>query len=90
MRFTGTKGTALFVLLILIAAGLGFGSGLLVGRQFPAHHWRQIEGTAYLYDSSTGQPCSALKNPRESSNLFDQAAGAPAAKSPGYPPPCGK
>lgn len=84
MQFDGKKGIAVFAGVVAI----GFGSGLLIGRQFPAHRWERIEGSPYLYDSSTGKSCNPLKDPKESSNLIDQGFGAPAAKYPDYPPSC--
>jgi hypothetical protein len=58
MQFTGKSGIAVFVLLVLGAVGLGFGSGWLVGRQFPAHHFEHMqEGSHYLFDTSTGHVC---------------------------------
>lgn len=41
-------------------AVLLFGSGLLVGRQFPAHHYEKIPESPYLFDSSTGHVCDTL------------------------------
>ena len=42
MQFTGSKGITLFVAIVAIACTVGFGSGLLVGRQFPAHHYERF------------------------------------------------
>src|SRR6185437_10496246 len=48
--------------LIGVAAGgclvVGFGSGLLVGRQFPAKHYERFGTSMYLYDVSTGRLCN--------------------------------
>ena len=71
-----------------IAVPILFCSGLLVGRQFPAHRFVRIEGSPYLYDSATGKTCNFLKNPKETSNLIDQGMGSPAAKYHDYPPSC--
>ena len=53
-------------------------------------HYERLEQGSYLYDSSTGKACNPLKDPKETSNIFDQGMGAPAAKYPDYPPSCGK
>lgn len=53
-------------------------------------HYERLEQGSYLYDSSTGKVCNPLKDPKETSNIFDRATGAPAAKYPDYPPSCGK
>ena len=44
----------------LVFAVLLFGSGVLIGRQFPAHHFEQIPQTPYLVDASTGHVCEYL------------------------------
>jgi hypothetical protein len=57
---------------VLIACGvsiISFGAGLLVGRQFPAHHYIRFAESRYLLDTSTGKVCDPLKNP----NLIDEA-----------------
>lgn len=41
----------------IFGAVLLFGSGVLVGRQFPAHHFERVPNTPYLFDSSTGHMC---------------------------------
>jgi hypothetical protein len=61
MQFTGKKGNALFVGLISGACIIGFGSGLLVGRQFPAHHYERFGNSSYLLDPSTGRVCDPFK-----------------------------
>jgi len=75
-----------------IAAPILFCAGLLVGRQFPAHHYERFGESVYLYDTSTGRVCT-IKHPQSigdiwatpsasgssassSPNLLDQAAGA--------------
>jgi hypothetical protein len=44
----------------VFCAVLLFGSGLLVGRQFPAHHYEKIPESPFLFDSSTGHVCDTL------------------------------
>jgi hypothetical protein len=90
MQFAGKKGIAVFFLLVSGAVVIGFGSGLLVGRQFPARRYEQFGSSLYLLDSTTGKVCNPLKDPKETSNLIAQGFGAPAAKYPDYPPACGK
>jgi len=94
MQFIGAKGITLFVAIILIACGTGFGSGLLVGRQFPAHHFERFGNTSYLLDSATGRVCGLYS--------FDSSKNTPDlskhptleellnSDNPGYPPPCEK
>jgi hypothetical protein len=73
MQFTGKKGIALFVVLISGACIVGFGSGLLVGRQFPAHHFERFGNSSYLLDTSTGKICDPLKVIDKSDNPLDVA-----------------
>ena len=44
-----------------IVAPILFCSGLLVGRQFPAHHYERFGESAYLYDTATGRVCTITK-----------------------------
>jgi len=105
MQFTGKTGIAVFVLLVLGAVGLGFGSGLLVGRQFPAHRFERFGESWYVLDTTTGRVCNPLKDPNAPANIFDQGGSSPQPKSgapdlsdlfppnkstSNYPPPCGK
>jgi hypothetical protein len=62
MQFIGKKGIALFVVLISGACIVGFGSGLLVGRQYPAHHFEQYGNSSYLLDTSTGKLCDPFSD----------------------------
>ena len=99
MQFTGGKGITLFVALIVFSCAVGFGSGLLVGRQFPAHRFEKFGETRYLLDPTAGKLCDPFKDPK-SPNPIDQALTAPpesldkflgnAAKptQSNYPPPC--
>jgi hypothetical protein len=82
MQFEGKKGIALFVAIVAIACGIGFGSGLLVGRQFPAHSFQKFG--QYLLDPTTGHVCDPSKDPK--SDLFLKAIG----REPTYPLACGK
>jgi hypothetical protein len=61
MQFTGAKGITLFVAIVIIACGIGFGSGLLVGRQFPAHRFERFGNSSYLFDPTNGKVCNPFK-----------------------------
>jgi hypothetical protein len=63
MQFKGAKGITLFVAIVVIACGVGFGSGLLVGRQFPAHRFERFGETRFLLDPTTGKVCDPFKDP---------------------------
>jgi hypothetical protein len=72
---------------IAIAASLAFGGGLLVGRQFPAHHFERFGETAFLYDTSSGRMC----NPFKDDNPYAEFGGQPVvanAKAGDYLPKC--
>jgi hypothetical protein len=71
MQFIGAKGITLFVAIVLIACGVGFGSGWLVGRQYPAHSFQRFGDTHYLLDPVAGKVCDPFKNPN--ANVVDQA-----------------
>jgi hypothetical protein len=73
MQFTGKRGIAVFVSVILGAGVVGFGSGLLVGRQFPAHRYEKFGNTSYLLDPTTGKVC----NPFANANPIDATLGYP-------------
>jgi hypothetical protein len=74
MQFVGGKGIALFVLILLNACAIGFGSGLLIGRQFPAHHYEHMqEGSHYLYDANTGHVCDFWPVTPNTPNPIDKA-----------------
>jgi len=91
MQFAGKQGIAVFVLLILSAVAVGFGSGLLVGRQFPAHHYeRWGDSTNYLLDTATGKVCD--RGPFATAKNSEKAYGSDslAILDPAVPPPCGK
>lgn len=62
---------------ILLAGGcvvVGFGLGLLTGRQFPAHHYEKFGSTSYLLDPTSGKVCDPFKGDQ---NLFNQGMNAP-------------
>jgi hypothetical protein len=67
MQFIGGKGITLFVAIVLIACGVGFGSGLFVGRQYPVHSFQRFGNTSYLLDSATGKVCilAVFDNPKD-------------------------
>jgi hypothetical protein len=98
MQFTGKKGIAIFVLSVLAAIGVGFGSGLLVGRQFPAHHYERFGETLYLFDPTTGKVCNPFKDPKDpfaaygghetSDGTRDENGFQIVKPAPNYPPPC--
>lgn len=73
MQFTGGKGIALFGAIIAIVCMTGFGSGVLVGRQFPVHHFEKMQNAPYLYDTSTGRVCSFGLAKTEASGANDQS-----------------
>ena len=72
MQFTTGKGVTLFVGIVFCACGLGFASGVLIGRQFPAHRYERFGESWYLLDPTTGKVCNPLKAPNASTNLLDQ------------------
>ena len=78
MQFNGKIGIAIVVLLVFALVGLGFGSGFLIGRQFPAHRYERFAETRFLFDSATGQICDPLKEANR--NPIDQARGVQAAQ----------
>ena len=97
MQFVGGKDVAVFVLLVSGAVAVGFGSGLLVGRQFPAHYFERFGNSSYLLDSATGKVCDLgpFNGSKEAANPSGTSSvGLDFYKSlslnPGYPPPCSK
>ena len=71
MQFIGAKGITLFVAIVLIACGAGFGSGLLVGRQYPTRAFQKYGDTRFLLDPIAGKLCDPFKNP--TANVVDQS-----------------
>ncbi len=63
MQIDGRKLVWLCVSGAFAAAGIGFGSGILVGRQFPAHHLERLGDSRYLVEPSTGKVCDPFKDP---------------------------
>jgi hypothetical protein len=57
---------------------IGFGVGVMAGRQFPAHHFERFGASRYLLDSATGKICDPLPK----LNAVDQALTA--APPPGF------
>jgi hypothetical protein len=96
MQFAGKSGIAVFVLLIAGGVAVGFGSGLLVGRQFPAHRFERFGETRFLLDPTTGKVCDPFKNPAGASAGPSQQGESldeylkQFQPSSNYPPPCGK
>jgi hypothetical protein len=69
----------------IILLVVGFGSGFLTGRMFPAHHYDRLGQTSYLFDSSTGFVCDPFQDPNkpfdfdkalQSANSASQESGA--------------
>jgi hypothetical protein len=88
MQFVGKKGISLFVAIVAIACGMGFGSGLLIGRKFPAHTFQRFGDTRYLFDAATGKVCDPFKDPKASTNPFAHLTdqnGPSSAESPADP-----
>jgi hypothetical protein len=52
-----------------------FGSGLLLGREMPAHHFERFGNSHYLFDTATGRVCDALPNQEESGDPFKALGG---------------
>ena len=86
-----------------IVAPILFCSGLLVGRQFPAHHYERFGESAYLYDTATGRICTitktdpfaaygghALDNPKDAMGAPDPYAKYIVTPSPSPYPVCGE
>ena len=92
----------LLVIGAIVTTGVGFGSGLLVGRQFPVRRFERFGESRYLVEPATGKVCDPFKDPKDTGNPFDHAFDPTATsknpvdqsladiwKAP-YPPPCGK
>jgi hypothetical protein len=83
-----------FIGIAIIACIVGFGVGLLIGRQFPAYRYQKYGETRYLLDSSNGKLCDPFKDPSDLANLMDSTGPKDAngfqITRPAYPPPCGK
>jgi hypothetical protein len=61
-----------------------FGLGILVGRQFPAHHFERFGQSAYLYDVTTGKMCNPLKK-SDDDPFAAYATSAPTVTLPSAP-----
>jgi hypothetical protein len=55
-----------------------FGVGLMVGREFPVHHYERISGSPYLFDNSTGHVCDTRILKAETLSSQPTQPGAPA------------
>jgi hypothetical protein len=80
MQFVGKKGIALFVAVVVGACGVGFGSGLFLGRQFPANHFERFGSSRFLLNPSTGKICDPFKNLHTSTNAIDEALENPSGE----------
>jgi hypothetical protein len=105
MHFLGKKGIVLFAGILAGTCMAGFGSGWLVGRQFPAHRFERFGETKYLLDATTGKVCDPFKDPKEdpfARYAVDPTTGKPVdpfaaygghavtPPAPAYPPACSK
>jgi hypothetical protein len=88
-------------LVVVGGCAVGFGSGLIVGRQYPAHHYERFGTTSYLLDPTTGKVCDPMFKATSPSVYDQQAATAGPFPPPppgftivqikdAYPPACGK
>ena len=77
---TSILSTLLLVCIVIVL----FGSGFLLGREFPRHHYERVIDSPYFLDTSTGRPCTlfraetinmATTTEKASSNPFDALAG---------------
>ena len=67
----------------IAAVIVSFGAGLLLGRQFPAHHYEKFGVSRMLLDTTTGMVCDPLPKPLNPPSILD---GAPLPSDSGYPP----
>jgi hypothetical protein len=49
------------ILLAVAAFVLGAGVGILVGRQYPAHHFERMGDSQFMVDTTTGTTCDLTK-----------------------------
>jgi len=65
--------------IVSLACVVLFGTGLLIGRQFPAHHFERFGASNYLFDASSGHICQAFGTLPDPSNpnLIDKALTNP-------------
>jgi hypothetical protein len=75
MQFVGGKGIALFIVIITGVSAVGVGSGILIGRQFPAHRFEQFGNTRYLVDSATGKICEPFARTPSEIDAWRKANG---------------
>lgn len=72
MQLEGKKATVVWVLLGFCVCAICFGSGLMVGRQFPTHRFEKMANSHYLYDTTTGRVCDFWPSPATTNNPIDQ------------------
>jgi hypothetical protein len=83
--------TWLWIAISVVTLIMGFGVGVLTGRNFPIHHYERMGESWNLLDTTTGKVCDLRKNANPT-NIFDanpvkDANGLPIV-APSYPPPC--
>lgn len=93
------RNKAIAVCVGVVVCAVCFGSGLLVGREFPARHYERFGNTSYLLNTSTGKVCDPMFKATAPS-VYEQQGVAPGsfpAPPPGftivpikntYPPSC--
>jgi hypothetical protein len=62
------------ILIGAVATIVLFGAGLLIGRQFPAHHYERFGQSPYLYDTATGKMCTTVKQGNPVDDLFSKSS----------------
>ena len=67
-----------------MVAVLLFGSGFLVGREFPVHHYERFGNGFLLYDTSTGRVCTTARCAEV--NFLEQGMQGGAAPQAAPPP----
>jgi hypothetical protein len=87
MQFIGAKGITLFITVVLIACGTGFGFGLLIGRQYPVHNFQKYGETRFLLDPVAGKLCDPFKDPKELTNTLDHLLTQPEGATAKNPSP---
>jgi hypothetical protein len=56
---------------------LAFSGGLLVGRQYPAHHYERFGASALLLDTSSGRVCDPFLKSQPSVKAADPQSSDP-------------
>jgi hypothetical protein len=62
---------------------LVFGAGILIGRQFPAHHYEKLPESPYLMDTTSGKICTL--NGRDPFNEPPKSADEMPKNADGFP-----